>query len=250
MKVKAQNLTIGYPGNSILQNIDFEVSAGDFVVVLGKNGSGKSTLLKTLSGILPKLSGDIYFEQENFDKIKQLNKYVSIVLTDKIEVPLSVYEILQLGRQAFTDAFDRLQDSDRIAIEELAKSLSIKHLLNRKIYELSDGERQKVMLGRALAQETPILLLDEPTTHLDLENKAILLKLLKKMSQEQNKIIIFSTHDINLVLALSPKIWLINDQQFRVIDLKKQNQEEIFQIFDSQHIIYDENNRQFRVNFE
>ena len=250
MKVKAQNLTIGYPGNSILQNIDFEVSAGDFVVVLGKNGSGKSTLLKTLSGILPKLSGDIYFEQENFDKIKQLNKYVSIVLTDKIEVPLSVYEILQLGRQAFTDAFDRLQDSDRIAIEKLAKSLNIKHLLNRKIYELSDGERQKVMLGRALAQETPILLLDEPTTHLDLENKAIILKLLKKMSQEQNKIIIFSTHDINLVLALSPKIWLIDDQQFRVIDLNNQNQKEIFQIFDSQHIIYDENNRQFRINFE
>ena len=250
MKVKAQNLAIGYPEKSILQNIDFEVSAGDFVVVLGKNGSGKSTLLKTLSGILPKLSGDIYLEQENIDKIKQLNKYIGIVLTDKIEVPLSVYEILRLGRQAFTDAFDRLQDSDRIAIEELAKSLSIKHLLNRKIYELSDGERQKVMLGRALAQETPILLLDEPTTHLDLENKAILLKLLKKMSQEQNKIIIFSTHDINLVLALSPKIWLINDQQFRVIDLKKQNQEEIFQIFDSQHIIYDENNRQFRVNFE
>lgn len=248
MKLSASHLEIGYEGKSILNDINFEAESGDLIVVVGKNGSGKSTLLKTITSIIPKKSGNLYFDTMDITGFgaNQIVQYISAVLTDKLEVPLRVKEILQLGRQGFTDAFDRLTDKDSEVIQEVSEMLNIEHLWDRKIDELSDGERQKVMIARALVQQTPILILDEPTTHLDLENKAIILKILKYVSKEERKIVIFSTHDINLVLPFAKKLWLIDKQKFQVIEMQRPSGTKL-KIFDKEHIEYDTKCKCFRV---
>jgi iron complex transport system ATP-binding protein len=247
-KLKTKNLSIGYNDKVIVDSINFELSPGDFIVIIGKNGSGKSTLLKTLSNILPKISGDILLNNINFDKLsgKEKSKLVSIVLTEKIDIPLTVNEVLQLGRQAFSDNLDRLSTKDYEIIDKIVLELELKDLLNRPLQELSDGEQQKVMISRTLVQETPIILLDEPTTHLDIENKAKLLNMLKEISNRQNKIVILSTHDINLVLSIANKIWVINNNSF--IELNQSNIVYQFEkIFDNTIVKYDSSCKAFRL---
>jgi len=247
-KLKTKNLSIGYNDKVIVDSINFELSPGDFIVIIGKNGSGKSTLLKTLSNILPKISGDILLNNINFDKLsgKEKSKLVSIVLTEKIDIPLTVNEVLQLGRQAFSDNLDRLSTKDYEIIDKIVLELELKDLLNRPLQELSDGEQQKVMIGRTLVQETPIILLDEPTTHLDIENKAKLLNILKEISNSQNKIVILSTHDINLVLSIANKIWVINNNSF--IELDQSNIVNQFEkIFDNRIVKYNSSCKTFRL---
>jgi len=247
-KLKTKNLSIGYNDKVIVDSINFDLSPGDFIVIIGKNGSGKSTLLKTLSNILPKISGDILLNNMNFDKLsgKEKSKLVSIVLTEKIDIPLTVNEVLQLGRQAFSDNLDRLSTKDYEIIDKIVSELELKNLLNRPLQELSDGEQQKVMIGRTLVQETPIILLDEPTTHLDIENKAKLLNMLKEISKSQNKIVILSTHDINLVLPIANKIWVISNNSF--IELDQSNIVNQFEkIFDNRIVKYNSSCKAFRL---
>jgi iron complex transport system ATP-binding protein len=249
MKLKTKDLNIGYGDKILLQNINFEANSGDFIAIIGKNGSGKSTLLKTLGNILPKISGDIVLDDQNLDNIENLekSKLISIVLTEKIDIPLSVQEVLQLGRQAYSDYFDRLSAKDYEIIDTVSAELELTDLLTRPIQQLSDGEQQKVMIARSLVQETPIILLDEPSTHLDIENKAMLVKLLKKISHTQNKIVILSTHDINLILPMADKLWIINNNTINALDNLNNTPQQLTKIFDNQLIKYDADCQIFKL---
>jgi len=245
MQLTIKNLNVGYENKPVLSNINLTANSGDFIALIGKNGTGKSTLLKTLAGIIPAISGKFTIDDKNVFKIKDTEKvnFLSVVLTDKIDLPLSVYEFISLGRQAYTSLLDSLSDTDKNIIDKVANDLQINLLLDEKITQISDGERQKVLIARALVQETPVIFLDEPTTHLDLENKAILITLLKKISVEQKKIIIFSTHDLNLIIPKVDKIWLAN----HTVKGIKQTQNDFQELFSSDYLVYDKDCKKFKL---
>jgi len=244
MQLKISNLAVGYKQKTVLSEINLQAKTGDFIALVGKNGAGKSTFLKTLSGILPALSGEVLLDNVDLLALQaqERARYISIVLTDRIDVPMTVREFVVMGRQPYTTLWGKTSKKDKQVISEVCEMLNITTLFDRKITELSDGERQKVLIGRALVQETPILLLDEPTTHLDMENKAILINNLLKISKAKNKIVIISTHDINLILPKINKIWLTDTS----INEKLQHSD-LNDLFQSEWIKYDTNCQIFRL---
>jgi len=244
MKLKINSLSIGYGHQAVLSDINITAQSGDFIALIGKNGSGKSTFLKTMAGIIESIDGEIWIDKQDLLQLKPAEraKYVSVVLTDAILTPLKVKEFISLGRQNFTGIWNRLLPEDHRIMNQVIQELNLSRLLDKKITEISDGERQKVLISRALVQETPIVLLDEPTTHLDLENKAVLLKKLKKISQMQNKIIILSTHDINLILPQTNKVWFTNQSIEELEDNQK-----LKDLFDLNILRFDEGCQIFRL---
>ena len=244
MQLKINNLAVGYNQNAVLSEINLQAQTGDFIALVGKNGAGKSTFLKTLSGILPALSGNILLDDVDLLALsaQERARYISIVLTDRIDVPMTVWEFIALGRQPYTNLWGNISKKDKQRIDEVGEKLKITAFFDKKITELSDGERQKVLIGRALVQETPVILLDEPTTHLDMENKAVLINNLLKISKEQNKIIIISTHDINLILPKINKIWLTDTSINEKLQLSDLNE-----LFQSELIRYDTACQIFRL---
>ncbi len=236
MNLKISDLLFGYNIPLIKSPMQVEIEEGTIIAVVGKNGMGKSTLLKTIAGIIPSLSGEVFIDSQRIDNYN-ISKKISVVLTTKPLSALSVKEVLSLGRIPYTNRFNQLNVKDKQIIERIIKKLNLQSLLNKKINQISDGELQIVMIARALIQDTPIIILDEPTTHLDLDNKAIVLGILKEM-KEEGKIIIFSTHDINLVLSRVDLIWVINNKEFQQISKGKER--EIVKIFPSKNLIYDE----------
>ncbi len=249
MKLKAIDLSVGYEDKVILSHVNFELNSGDFVIIIGKNGAGKSTLLKTLGNIIPLQSGKIEIDEMDYSKLTgtQKAKQISIVLTDKIDLPLSVKEVLQLGRQVHSNRFDKLSNEDYKIINQVVNELNLEGFLAKPINQLSDGERQKVMIAKALVQQSSILLLDEPTTHLDIENKSILLNLLKKISHEQNKIVVLSTHDINLILPMANTIWVIDNNKLIGINQKDDHSDQLDELFNNKLIKYDKKCHMFRM---
>ena len=207
--ISVNNLAIGYTVKKnklvVSNNINFELNRGQLVGLIGANGIGKSTLLKTLTNNLKLLSGDIKINGTPLDELtaNQLAKSVSIVLSNHhVQHNLSALEVIALGRQPHTNWVGSLSSNDKAAVEEAIKLVKIDDIVSKKCNELSDGQLQKVMLARALAQDTNIIILDEPTTHLDLYHKVYILKLLQRLSKETHKTILFSSHEINVALKL------------------------------------------------
>ncbi len=208
-----QNCSIGYSDKKttriIAKDIDLEIKSGKLVAIIGANGIGKSTLLRTLSGIQPVLSGCVFLENREIESYapSELALKISLVLTDKIpQANLTIRELVAIGRQPYTNWIGKLTADDILAINGAIKSCGIESIADRKIYELSDGQFQIAMLARALSQQTPLIVLDEPSTHLDLQNKARLFKLLRNLCSQQKKTIVFSTHDIELALELGDEL--------------------------------------------
>ncbi|WP_138434269.1 ABC transporter ATP-binding protein [Winogradskyella algicola] len=207
--LKAKNLSIGYKtkkGEAVIsQNINFELEKGQLIGLVGANGIGKSTLLRTLIKVQPALSGTVLLNDTDLKTISSLDlaKQLSIVLTEALTSKnLSVYELIALGRHPYTNWVGSLTSKDIEIVENAFKLVNISELRNKKCYELSDGQLQKVMIARALAQDTDIIILDEPTTHLDMYHKAYILKLLQKLTKETGKTILFSSHEIDLAIQL------------------------------------------------
>jgi len=208
-----ENASIGYSHKKqntvIASNINVALEKGKLVAVIGANGIGKSTLLRTLTGIQKPLSGKILLHQEPISGYNSLAlaKEMSVVLTEKLPPSnLSVFELVALGRQPYTNWMGKLSSDDETKIDEAIALAQIRHLVDKKYYEISDGQLQKVLIARALAQDTPLIILDEPTTHLDLLHKVSLFKLLKKLTVDTGKCILFSTHDIDLAIQLSDEM--------------------------------------------
>lgn len=208
---------IGYSnGNynkALLKNIDAEVSKGAFLVLVGANGSGKSTLLRSIAGILPVLSGKLELEGRPLREIPSIDraKLVSMVFANAVSSSgLSGYELVALGRQPYTGIFGKLKREDHLAIEQAMNQTQTSHLSKRSLFEMSDGEQQKLMIARALAQDTPLILLDEPTAFLDIGSRVEILSLLRSLSKDQNRTIIFSSHDVQLAFQICDLVWLID----------------------------------------
>lgn len=210
--LRTKNLAIGYDvTQSILESLNLSLYKGELVCLLGENGVGKSTLLKTLSKTIALLSGDIFVGKKSISALSQhaLAKKMSLVLTGSMQTGMmDVIELVVLGRYPHTGWGGKLTKHD-IEIVNSAMSLTgIQHLSSKKVTELSDGQLQKVMITRAVAQDSDLMILDEPTAFLDVNNRVEIMYMLKKLAEETNKTILISTHDLDLAFQVSDKLWL------------------------------------------
>lgn len=189
------------------------MNTGELCAIVGVNGVGKSTLLRTLGNVQPKLSGNIQIETKALETYTPLDltALLSVVLTEPIASKnLTVVELIALGRLPYTNWLGTLKEKDKIQIENCLQQLDLKDLQHKKCHELSDGQLQRVLIARAMVQDTPLILLDEPTTHLDLYHKVQILKLLKRLAKEHHKTILFTTHEIDLAIQLCDKMLILN----------------------------------------
>lgn len=210
MIISLSQLSVGYSlSHPVISDINLELRSGQLACLIGENGIGKSTLLKTLTGFLPKLKGSLLLGNRDIESFSQreLARQVSIVLTQKPDVQnLTIEEIIGLGRSPYTGFFGRLRAEDRKVVDDAIATMGIEKLRGRMIQTLSDGERQKVMIAKALAQETPIILLDEPTAFLDFPSKAETFQSLQRMAHERDKLILLSTHDLELAVRFADSL--------------------------------------------
>ena len=212
--IELQHLTIGYGEKAVLSDISQSLQAGRLICLLGANGVGKSTLLRTLAGFLQPLSGKVLLDGKDLTtlSLSERSKAVSIVLTERVEVPyMKVSDLVAMGRSPYTGFFGTLTKEDKAIVGEAIEMVGIADLAERTIDTLSDGERQKAMLAKALAQQTPVILLDEPTAFLDFHAKISTLRLMLKLAHETNKTILMSTHDVEMALRLSDLLWIVQD---------------------------------------
>lgn len=230
--IRLKNLTVGYPmcgkqAKAVLTDVNATIESSRLTCMLGANGVGKSTLLRTLAGFQAALAGEIHIarqrekdrEATGFDEIRRLTKKelarrISVVLTGKPDVQnITATELVGLGRSPYTGFWGSLNEADHRIVDEALQLVGIQALAGRMIQTLSDGERQKVMIAKALAQQTPIILLDEPTAFLDFPSKVDVMQLLRRLAREQDKTIFLSTHDLELALQLSDELWMLDAER-------------------------------------
>ncbi len=252
MPLKTVNLSVGYGQGKkrkiVLNHINSEVKKG-LTALIGLNGSGKSTLLKTFAGILKPLEGEIFFEGKKISFGEDLSKKIALVTTEKIAgVVFSVREIVETGRYPYLSRLMKMAQNDREIVENALFQVGCQDLAEKKITEISDGQYQKVMIARALAQNTPLCLLDEATAHLDVLNRFEISFLLKKIAHENQKSMLISTHDLETGFEAADEIWLINDDGKIAVgspeDLVLHG--DFMNFFDKKHLIFNAENGTFR----
>jgi len=221
VSISTNKLTIGYGSAVVQRDLTFSLNAGEMVCMLGPNGCGKSTLLRTLAGLQPALSGDYTHSDA---------KNIALVLTERLSMDnTTVHDVVALGRYPYSSFLDGLKKEDEEIIAESLRQVGFENLdISKTFFNAhSDGEKQRILIAKALAQQTPIILLDEPTAHLDLPHRILILRLLRTLAHEQGKTILISTHELNLALALSDRILLMTPQKGIQLDtaenLKKAN---------------------------
>lgn len=215
--VRLSHLSTGYGEKRNIVRVATDINAsiygGELTCLLGANGAGKSTLLRTLSASQPLVSGEIWIGEKRLTEYtdKELAKLIGIVLTERCEVEnLTVEELVGMGRAPYTGFWGTFRKEDKQIISEAMRQVGITNLSNRMVQNLSDGERQKVMIAKALAQQTPIILLDEPTAFLDFSSKVEVMRLLRSLAHDLGKTVFLSTHDVELALQIGDKLWLMN----------------------------------------
>lgn len=254
--LSTKNLTIGYPHKKhqkiISKDINLDISKGKFIALVGKNGIGKSTLLRTLANVQSPLAGQVYLNHKELTTFnpKELSQTFSLVLTERLpESQLTVFELVAIGRQPYTNWIDTLSLKDIEKINWAIALTEISHLKEDKFYELSDGQLQRVLIARALAQDTDIIILDEPTAHLDIHNKFNVFSLLKKLVATTQKTIIISTHEINLAIQLVDEFILFKENNLVHATTQKLIETNQFStLFNSAVINFDETSNQFVVS--
>lgn len=256
--LSAKNLLIGYKKKAenlvIAKDLDLELHTGELVCLMGKNGIGKSTLLRTLIGVQPALAGEIRLKEALMQTISRqhIAQNISVVLTEKLEASnLTVYELVALSRHPYTNWLGKLQEKDKKEIDLALQQTDLSDLWDKKVDELSDGQVQRVMICRALAQNTELIILDEPTAHLDIHHKIETFHLLKKLARELNKCILISTHEIQLGLQIADVIWLMNEQGI-IMGAPEEliENDHIGRLFDNTLIHFDKKNLQFLISDE
>lgn len=225
--IQLKDLSIGYKlhngkTKTIASHINASVESGMLTCLIGRNGTGKSTLLRTMTGFIPPLDGQVILEGRDLSmsSATERARIISIVLTERPETDnITVNELVGMGRLPYTNFWGTLQEEDRQIVDDAMQMIGIYELRNRKIGTLSDGEKQKAMIGKAIAQQTPVIILDEPTAFLDYPSKQETMLLLHQLAQELNKTIFLSTHDLNIAYQVADKIWCMgNDNGLRIGD--------------------------------
>ena len=216
--IRLTDVSIGYKTRQGLKTVATGITAsifsGELTCLLGRNGVGKSTLLRTLAGFQPKLGGSIVIDgrqQEDYTA-RELAQRLGVVLTERPDVQqMTVWELVAMGRSPYTGFWGRLDHDDELMVKQAISQVGIDELTQRQVTTLSDGERQKVMIAKALAQQTSIIFLDEPTAFLDYPSKVETLLLLRRIGREAQKTIFLSTHDLELALQVADRLWLMDD---------------------------------------
>tara|TARA_B100000795_G_scaffold58665_1_gene39035 strand:+ start:9139 stop:9930 length:792 start_codon:yes stop_codon:yes gene_type:complete len=253
--ISCQDLSIGYHSKKkttlIAKDISFSIAEGTLVAMVGSNGIGKSTLIKTLTAMLPAISGSIQIKGKKTTAYSTLERSskLSVVLTEApASKNLSVIELVSLGRQPHTNWMGTLSRQDKDKIHEALNDTDLTALAHRNCFELSDGQLQRAYIARALAQDTPLIILDEPTTHLDLYHRASIVKLLKKLTEEKNKTIVYSTHEIDLAIQISDKMLVMTPNQIAFdtpCNLIEQGAFDI--LFPNEIVVFDKKTGRFSV---
>ena len=211
--IETKALSVGYTRgarkDALLENLNLKLQAGQLVCFMGQNGIGKSTLIRTLTGLHKPLAGHIDYLGGLVKSAHELPRYVAVVLTDKITTGnLTVWDVVSFGRYPYLDWTVKLSPADNDFINQTLEQIHIRHLIDKHLNELSDGQIQMVMIARAVVHDTPIIILDEPTAHLDLNNRLEIMSLLRRLAHKLKKAILVSTHELNLALQTAEVIWL------------------------------------------
>ena len=218
--ITTNRLTVGYRGHRVVEDISLSLPCGRLVCLLGPNGAGKSTLLRTLCGFQPPIAGTVTISGSDITTMSaaEVARLVSVVLTDRPLTPsLTAAEMVGMGRAPYTGFWGRLSDEDRRLVSEAMQTVGIAPLATRRMGRLSDGELQKVMIAKALAQHTPVIVLDEPTAFLDYPSKVAVMKTLARLAHDEGKTILMSTHDLELAAQLGDELMEIENKHIRKI---------------------------------
>ena len=218
--ITTNRLTVGYRGHRVVEDISLSLPCGRLVCLLGPNGAGTSTLLRTLCGFQPPIAGTVTISGSDITTMSaaEVARLVSVVLTDRPLPPsLTAAEMVGMGRAPYTGFWGRLSDDDRRLVSEAMQTVGIAPLATRRMGQLSDGERQKVMIAKALAQHTPVIVLDEPTAFLDYPSKVAVMKTLARLAHDEGKTILMSTHDLELAAQLGDELMEIENKHIRKI---------------------------------
>lgn len=217
--LQTTHLSIGYlknkRANVVQKNLNLELREGEMVCLIGQNGCGKSTLLRTLAGLQNPLNGQVFIAGKSLSnyKIHEKANMLALVLTDRIDIEhATVFDLVSLGRQPYGNWWSKLSKIDQTIIDESIELVHLSHKAHTAMNELSDGERQRAMIAKALAQDTPIILLDEPTAHLDLPNRVEIMLLLHRLAHTQAKCVLISTHELDMALQAADRIWLMSTE--------------------------------------
>lgn len=254
--LKTENLAIGYrqkkETKTVLKNINISIEKGKFVALLGKNGVGKSTLLRTLSNVQQPLEGEVFMHQKRISEYsnQELATLLGLVLTERLPISqLTVFELIALGRQPYTNWIDQLTNEDLKKVNEAMLLTETESLKNNRFHELSDGQLQRVLIARALAQDTAIIILDEPTAHLDIHHTFKVFSLLKNLVKTTGKTILISTHEVNLAIQLADEfILLTNDKMYNGIADDLINKDVFSSLFPKDLIRFNKEIKQFVIN--
>jgi iron complex transport system ATP-binding protein len=214
MTITIKDFSAGYGKKDVLNGINIEFHPGQIIGMIGPNGAGKSTFIRGMSGVLNDISGEVIYKNEDTFKMSNAERarIISVVpQARQLGGAFSVYEVVMMGRTAYMNFLGQPSKKDVMRVEEAIKKTNLEDLADRMIAELSGGEQQKVLLARALAQETPVMILDEPTTHLDLNNQIEFMHIIKDLAEKENKIILLAEHDLNLVNQFADRVLVIHN---------------------------------------
>lgn len=212
--VELRGLSIGYSGHVVAEGLAAQLRAGELTCLIGRNGTGKSTLLKTVAGLLPPLGGDIMVVDDGKESPLLTQRDIAVVLTERINIQgMRVRDMVGLGRSPYTGFFGVLRERDNEIVTEAMKlaGLPPEQYAHRLINEISDGEKQKAMIAKAIAQQTPVILLDEPTAFLDYPSKEETMLMLRSLAHEQGKAILISTHDLDVAQRTTDAAWYFDN---------------------------------------
>ncbi len=212
--IELKELTLGYGQRTLLEMVNARMTGGQLIALLGRNGAGKSTLLRAMMGLEKPQSGEIILQGKKITSLKpeKLARNISFVTTDKVRIAnLRCKDVVSMGRAPYTNWIGQLRPEDEMRVDTAIQLVGMSAYAEKTMDKMSDGECQRIMIARALVQDTPVILLDEPTAFLDLPNRYELCLLLKRLAQEEDKCILFSTHDLDIALSLCDSIMLIDN---------------------------------------
>ena len=249
--IELRNISLGYGSRTLIKDATTLFECGSMVALLGRNGTGKSTLLRALAALGDVQQGEIYIDRRPLAELSrgELSRLVAFVTTERIDVEaLTAYDLVAIGRSPYTNWMGRLSDDDRVAIERAMQIAGVAHMAERRVETMSDGECQRVMIARALAQDTRVILLDEPTAFLDLPNRYELCTLLSRLAHDEGKCVIFSTHELDIALSLADSIALVDTPHLVHLATPQMIASgNIERLFDSDYVSFDADTQSIRL---
>ncbi|MBR5148822.1 MAG: ABC transporter ATP-binding protein [Bacteroidaceae bacterium] len=245
--LELRDLYIGYSDDKnrriVAHTLNAELPSGVLTCLIGANGVGKSTLMRTMAAFQPPLRGEVYVEGKSIAEYvpRELSERIGVVLTEKnMPADLTVEEVVGLGRVPYTNFWGSLTKHDQNVVDEAISLVGLDALRHRKIHQVSDGERQKAMIAKALAQQTPLIFLDEPTAFLDYPSKIAMMQLLRRLAHEQGKLIVLSTHDLEIAFQTADRLWLLQKSGLQAGTLDELSESGAISAFlDSDELYYD-----------